>query len=151
VENKMKKFIFLLLIPFYLFAQKPHASFMIQEADSSNKVYWQIKGTEIDTSNWYQSHENMSIYWWVADTTGSDSVDLNFSFQTVNSEKDIPATERTMSVTTDSSSGVWKLTQIAIGNGQYWRLIIDGDMGTNTNLAGSLVKLRYDGYPNVSR
>lgn len=145
----MKKLIiiYLLFVPFLLFAQKPHSGYPVQEADSSGQTYWQIKGVEADTSEWLLSYETMSLYWWIADTTGNDSVDVNFTFQTANSERDIPVTERTMTVTTDSSSGVWKLTQIAIGSGMYCRFILDGDMGTNTNLAGSLVKLRFDGYP----
>jgi len=68
------------------------------------------------------------------------------TFQTANSERDIPVTARTMTVTSDSVNSVWTITQIAIPNGQYWRLILDGDMGTNTNLAGSLAKLRYASY-----
>ena len=147
----MKKLFLLLLLPVLLLAQKPHSGFMIQEADSSGNVYWQIKGVEADTSEWYLSHENMSIYHWLADTTGNDSVDVNFTFQTANTERDIPVNARTMTVTADSSNAVWVVTQIAIPNGMYWRLILDGDMGTNTNLAGSLVKLRYDGYPDLRR
>ena len=65
-----------------LFAQKPHSGYYIQEADSSGNTYWQIVGTEADTSDWELSHDNMTIYYWTADTTGDDSVDLDFTFQT---------------------------------------------------------------------
>ena len=55
----MKKTIFLMLFPVLLFAQTPHAGYTIQEADSSGNTYWQIVGTESDTSDWQPSFATM--------------------------------------------------------------------------------------------
>lgn len=142
----MKILTFLVLLPVLLFAQTPHAGYTIQEADSSGNTYWQIVGTEADTSDWQRSHEVMSIYWWAADTTGTDSVDLTLTFQTTNTGRDVIVTDRTLSVATDSSSGVWKLTMTAIGSGMYYRVITTGG-GDNDKLVGSLIKMYFDGTP----
>jgi len=151
----MKKLIFLfMLVPVLLFAQKPHSGFAIQEADSSGQTYWQIKGVESDTSEWYLSHEVMTIYGFAADTVitpaNTDSTQATLYFQTTNTERTIPITDRTLSFSSDSTGFEWKITQVTIGNGMYWRLIITGG-ADNTNKYGSLWQLRYDGYPNVSR
>ncbi len=142
----MRKLIFLLFLPALLFGQTAHSGYTIQEADSSGNTYWQIVSTEADTSDWQQSFEVMSIYWWAADTTGADSVDLTLTFQTTNTGKDIAVTDRTLSVDTDSSSGVWKITVTAIGSGQYWRTIATGG-GDNDKSVGSLLKWYFDGTP----
>ena len=139
-------FVLILYFPFLSFAQIPHAGYTLQEADSSGNTYWQIAGTEADTSSWAPSFNVMSIYWWAADTTGADSVDLTLTFQTTNTGKDIAITDRTLSIATDSSSGVWKLTMTAIGSGQYYRVIVTGG-GDNDKSVGSLIKMYFDGTP----
>ena len=148
--RKLILLIFLiLLLPSYLFAQKPHAGYPIKEADSTS-VTWQLVSTEYDTSEWYMSHEIMTIYFFSRDTTTGalgDSIDVTLYFQTSSSSKTMPVTERTYTVTADSTYDRWKITQTAIGNGMYWRLIAKG--GTdNDKDAGSLFDFEYDGYPN---
>lgn len=147
----MKKSIFFLmgmLLSISLFAQKPHRGYTIQESGVSGETYWQIKGTESDTSGWNQSWEAMSIYWFAGDTVthpaDTDSTQITLYFQTTNTGKDIAITDRTLSIATDSSSGVWKTTMTAIGSGMYYRIIATGG-SDNNNRYGSLLRLLFDG------
>jgi len=143
----MKKIaLFILILPSFLFAQKPHAGYPIKEADSTG-ITWQIVGTESDTSSWKMSYDVMTIYFFSRDTTtgaGGDSVNARLYFQTSSSSKNFPVTDRYIDVADDSVYSHWKLTQVAIGSGMYWRLIITGLTGNDQD-AGSLFDLEFDG------
>ena len=85
----MKKLIMLfMLFPFLLFAQKPHAGYIIQEIDSSGVAQWDLVTTDKDTSEWYSSHENMTIYYGIRKwNTTSDAPSLTLTFQSINTHK----------------------------------------------------------------
>lgn len=129
----MRKLIILisLFVPLILFAQIPHAGYPIQEADSSGQTYWEIIGTDSDTSDWKLSYGTMTLYYGAAKwNPTSDTPDIDLIFQTTNTSKDIVVTELTKTV---SDSGNWKITETAIGSGQYYRHIATGGAANDSS------------------
>ena len=141
----MKKFILLLLfLPLFVFAQKPHMGYVIQEIDSSNVAQWDIVTTDADTSEWYRSFEIMTIYYGIRKWNAtSDAPDVTLLFQTTNTSRDLAKTDKTLVIASDDTSN-WKITETPIGSGMYYRVIATGG-GTNDS---TRLELYFDGYPN---
>jgi len=144
----MKKIIILILFSAsLLFAQRPHSGFKVQEKDSVGVAQWDLVTTDADTSEWYRSFETMTIYYGVRKWNAtSDAPDITLSFQTTNSSKDLAVTDKTLTLSAADTSD-WKITQSAIGNGMYWRIIATGGASNDS----TRLELYFDGYPNISR
>ena len=139
----MKKIIFIMLIlsiPVMLFSQKRHMGYCIKEADSTDCT-WEHVTTEACTSTWHLSYPVMTIYGSVYKwQSTADAPDLDLTFQTTNSGKDIPSSDLTWTV---ADTFEWKITMTAIGSGMYYRLISTGGAANDSTKA----EFYFDGFP----
>jgi len=137
---------FLLVFAVALSAQIPHKGFNIKERGLTAD-YWELVTTDTDTSEWYLSYPTMSIYYHVYKWNAtSDAPDLTLKFQTTNSSKDVIVDDLTLTISA-ADTAVWKITDSAIGNGMFWRLVATGGA---TNDSTKLAPY-FDGFPNSRR
>jgi hypothetical protein len=135
----MKKWIILLILVFVVSLFAAGNQFRVQDNDGN--VVWTITSTGADTSRVYKTDQTMTIFYWTADTSGDDSVDLDLSFQLYGATGWY--TEKTTTIATDSTQYRWLITNTAIGSRSIWRLIVTG--GTdNKKLSPVLGHFTYD-------
>jgi len=140
----MKKITFVLFIVMCLGLYASGNQYRIQDNDGN--TLWAIRGAGADTSRTYKTDGTMTIFYWTADTTGSDSVDLDLSFQEYGSYGWY--TEKTITITTDSTNYRWLITNSEIGSRTIWRLIVagggDNKKGSTAAPSSAIARLTYD-------
>ncbi len=109
--------------------------------DNDGNVVWAIQSTGADTSRVYRTDPTMTLFYWVADTSGDDSVDLDLDFQVRGSYGWLTAKSTT--ITSDSTNSYWLITNTAIPSRIIWRLVMTGG-GDNKKASSVLSRITYD-------
>lgn len=109
--------------------------------DNDGNVVWAIASTGADTSRVYATNPTMTLFYWTADTSGDDSVDLDLSFQVYGSYGWLTA--KTLTVTTDSTNSYWMITNTAVPSRNIWRLVVTGS-ADNKKASSVLGRFTYD-------
>lgn len=139
----MKKLIgFIMGIMFLVFVVWLFAAgnqFRVQDNDGNAE--WAIVSTGADTSRVYRTDPTMTLFYWTADTSGDDSVDLDLDFQLYGATGWY--TEKSTTITTDSTQYRWLITNTAIGSRNIWRLVVTGG-GDNKKLSAAIARFTYD-------
>ena len=136
---------------FLLMAQGVHYHQQVQSNASEDMFY--IVGTADDTSLVYLTREIMSVWVRGYDAKSGSETDIDFQFQVnpdTSTQSDAWTTESTYTLDSDSTWECWKITETAIGNGLYWRIIATGGSG-NITTDTNFVEILFDGYQSTRR
>jgi len=126
----MKKLIFIILFPCFLFAQTGVNIFDTDE----NLLDETIKSTAADTSAAFVGREHMAFHIFAWDNAEEDSSHIRFDFQAcTNIDSAFWTTVESYTVTnSDDSTWQWFiLTEFPIPSAKWWRVIATG-LGDNT-------------------
>lgn len=143
-----KRYFLLLLIPVLIFAgiEDFLTGYVVTPEDNIN---FGIKGTAKDTSAIFETRKVMSFKIWGADTTGSDSVDVDLDFQTCSENSQSSqwwSSQGTYTIDADSSSEDWLVTAAAIQSEPYGRIILEGSTN-HIVLDSAIVQIRKNFFP----
>ena len=131
-----KKAIFIFLVVLALFLELFFGDvyggdrYWIKEADSSD-VAFEIQGTDVDYSREYKSNDVMTIFYVAYDQIAQDSVNITMEYQVQG--VDGWYTDKTRTVTADSTEGAWKITSTATASGRNYRIKVYGNSGNRTD------------------
>lgn len=151
----MKKYLILVLIlisALVIWADKE--DFLVGYIPTpEGSITYKVISTNADTSDVFDTREVMTFKFWAADTTGDDSVDIDFTFQTSPFESATSVywtTQRTYILDADSSVEELKVTSAAIASDPFGRII--GTGSTNNSKSDSTrFRIVKSFYPRVQK
>lgn len=94
--------------------------YYVKESGASD-VRWEWTGVDADTSKTYTTYGIMTLLYIFYDQIHEDSVDVDLSFQMYGTRGWY--TERSLTVTADSTEGQWEITAAVTASCQMWRLV----------------------------
>ncbi|MBC8459775.1 MAG: hypothetical protein H8D67_17425 [Deltaproteobacteria bacterium] len=132
---------YLLIVLVVVYSAIAGSRFNIKTA--AGAVIWQIDSTASDTSRVFPSEPTMTIFHYAADSIAQDSVNIELDYQVLGANNQWMSAKK-CTVTVDSTSDGWMLTNSAIASGRSGRVVATGLTGNRKGGNGVRLWLTFD-------